>query len=121
MLANILRNFIIIYSVSELFRAQLNLAQTESSWGRDPFKSPLTKVKEEKVEVEKEIIKIKPTLTLSAILRGQENLVIINGEVLGLGEIIEGRKVIEINDDRVILIDEDGEKEELVLEESFWF
>jgi hypothetical protein len=50
---------------------------------------------------------------LTGILQGKKNLAIINDEVVGEGDIVEGKKIIQISKKKVIL---DGETEKIILE-----
>ncbi|MCM8783738.1 MAG: hypothetical protein NC818_03030 [Candidatus Omnitrophica bacterium] len=90
---------------------------------RNPFESWFfIKEREERKLKEKEMAIQEPfkqrrdiKLQLKGILTGKRNLAIINEEILGEGEIIEGKKVLRIEKKKVVL---QGiqEKEEVILE-----
>ncbi|MDP8217326.1 MAG: hypothetical protein P9M03_01230 [Candidatus Theseobacter exili] len=74
---------------------------------RDPFASPL-KPSEELQILEKSLIEVKEDIgmTLTGIvLRGKSSSAVVNREIVRVGDIIEGKKVIAIEKDRVVLSD----------------
>lgn len=60
----------------------------------------------------------KSDLKLTGILQGKRNLAIINDEIVGEGDIIEGRKIIQISKKRVVL-GKDEQKIILEIQDEF--
>ncbi len=82
------------------------------SWGRDPFLSPLVK------EVPKEGVPKVGVLILTGIVRDEEGVQAIIGDyIVNVGDIINGKKVISIKKNKVVLM-KGKEKEILKLEEE---
>lgn len=81
---------------------------------RDPFASPL-KPSEELQILEKSLIEVKEDIgmTLTGIvLRGKMLSAVVNRKIVRVGDIIEGKKVIVIEKDQVVL--SDGKKKYLL-------
>lgn len=84
---------------------------------RNPFLSPLLKIREERLKEERTRAKEKGeekeevseekekglTLELSGVIEGTQRLAIINDEIIGEGDIIEGLQVVEISTEEVTL------------------
>lgn len=82
------------------------------SWGRDPFLSPLAK------ETPDEGAPKVGALVLTGIVRDEEGVQAIIGDyIVNVGDIINGKKVISIKKNEVVLI-KGKEKEILKLEEE---
>lgn len=82
------------------------------SWGRDPFLSPLVK------GVPGEGIPRVGALILTGIVRDEEGVQAIIGDyIVNVGDIINGKRVISIKKNEVVLM-EGEEKEILKLEEE---
>jgi len=82
------------------------------SWGRDPFLSPLVK------GVPEEGISRVGALILTGIVRDEKGAQAIIGDyIVNVGDIINGKKVISIKKNKVVLI-KGKEKEILKLEEE---
>jgi len=82
------------------------------SWGRDPFLSPLVK------EVSEEGTPKVGALILTGIVRDEEGVQAIIGDyIVNVGDIINGKKVISIKKNKVVLI-KGKERETLKLEEE---
>jgi hypothetical protein len=56
--------------------------------------------------------------TLTGIMQGKRNLAIINGEIVSEGDIIEGKKVAQINK-KVVILEGDNEKITLEIKDEF--
>ena len=81
---------------------------------RDPFASPL-KPSEELQILEKSLIEVKEDIgmTLTGIvLRGEKLSAVVNRKIVRVGDIIEGKKVIVIEKEQVVL--SDGKKKYLL-------
>lgn len=83
---------------------------------RNPFESWFNIVKRKEAELKKD----KPLnvskgieFALTGIMQGKRSLAIINGEVVSEGDIIEGKRVIQINKKTVLL---EGGNEKITLE-----
>ena len=82
------------------------------SWGRDPFLSPLVK------RVPEEGAPRAGALILTGIVRDEEGVQAIIGDyIVNVGDIINGKRVISIGKNEVVLM-EGKEKEILKLEEE---
>lgn len=82
------------------------------SWGRDPFLSPLVK------RVSEEGVPKVGALILTGIVRDEEGVQAIIGDyIVNVGDIINGKKVISIKKNEVVLM-KGKERETLKLEEE---
>lgn len=82
------------------------------SWGRDPFLSPLVK------GVPEEGVPKVGALILTGIVRDEKGAQAIIGDyIVNVGDIINGKKVLSIKKNKVVLI-KGKEKETLKLEEE---
>lgn len=91
-------------SLSEINKQWLERKEAELRWGRDPFVLP-RRPTGGGMEAEGEF-------HLSAIIyRAGRGVAIINNKILRPGDMIEGRRVAEIREDRVVLQDAVGKKE----------
>ena len=82
--------------------------------GRDPFASPL-KPSEELQILERSLIEVNEDIgmTLTGIvLRGERLSAVVNRKIVRIGDIIEGKKIIVIEKDHVVL--SDGKKKYLL-------
>jgi hypothetical protein len=96
------------YSVSKIVMAVDSKAESWNSikWGKDPFLLDASKMKEQGME----------GIILNGIVSDQENkYVIINNDVVKLGDKVNDMTVIEINEKSVILEQQDGQKHTLEL------
>jgi type II secretory pathway component PulC len=92
----------------------------DKAWGsRDPFDLSVLTPPAPKVESkgqEKKPVKIKPNYVLQGIFLGSSKpSVIINGTVVGVGNVVQGAMVKEIKGDRVVLTDDEGKQKILSL------
>lgn len=82
------------------------------SWGRDPFLSPLIKV------VPEEGVPKVRALILTGIVRDEKGVQAIIGDyIVNVGDIINGKRVVSIKKNKVVLI-KGKERETLDLEEE---
>ncbi len=98
-------------SLSDITLEEIEKERKPLAWGRDPFLKPVVrKVKKEEVFIpEKEL---KKELTIKAIIfDGKTGVAIINDRLVKKGDMIFGRKVIDIQRDKVILEDPTGKTE----------
>jgi hypothetical protein len=91
-------------SLSEINSQWLGRQEAALRWGRDPFALP-SRPTGGGMETEGDF-------HLSAIIyRAGGGVAIINNKILRQGDLIEGRRVAEIREDRVVLQDAAGKKE----------
>ncbi|MBI3609793.1 MAG: hypothetical protein HY204_03715 [Nitrospirae bacterium] len=91
-------------SLSEINTQWLERQEKARAWGRDPFALP-SRTTGAATETDGEF-------HLSAIIyRSGRGVAIINNKILRMGDMIGGRRVAEIREDRVVLQSPSGEKE----------
>lgn len=116
MLLNNLVLVVFLFFVPKLGKAQIvNLRNPFQSWFY--LKTEARKQKELSEEPSLKQNKEKVDLKLKGILTGKRNLAIINDEIVGEGDVIEGRKIVKIEKKKVVL-EELEKKMETVLELS---
>jgi len=106
-----------------IFLGLIEITKAEEVVLRNPFESwfYIRSKEEEKLREKEKITEVegeKPRpieLNLKGILTGKRNLAIINDEILGEGEVIEGKKIVRIEKKKVVLKDL-GEDKEIILE-----
>ncbi|MGE4357609.1 MAG: hypothetical protein AB7E08_03520 [Candidatus Omnitrophota bacterium] len=120
MLVNNKRNFLVLVLLfimcveSAEGKDTVNLRNPFESWFRIKEREE-SKQKEEKPLPEE--IREEPKkndLQLKGILTGKRNLAIINGEIVGEGEVIEGKRILRIEKKKVILKDLHEQKETIL-------
>lgn len=113
------------FSLDNCFAQGNKLSNVASGSQRNPFESRFNIQKKEEDKRREEATKLeaqnaKPLfktseLKLTGILQGRRNLAIINGEIVGEGDIIEGKKIARI-DKRSVIIKGEEDAKDIVLE-----
>lgn len=100
-------------SLSDITLEEIEKERKPLAWGRDPFLKPI--VRERRVKKEEVFIpekELKKKLTIKAIIfDGKTGVAIINDRLVKKGDMIFGRRIIDIQRDRVILEDPTGRTE----------
>lgn len=86
-----------------------DFAYTPPEWNRDPFhrkwRNAPTKIMQRVIDDE-EIIDLKLT---AVVIRPDIRYAVINGQILKVGQFIEGRKVVRIENSKVLLVNKGTE------------